>query len=295
METLDMTDNTDIFPANGTPEHRTMESHRPKIIMLGTGSAAVTRCYNTCFLLIDRGEALLVDAGGGNGILSRLEQAGHPASGIRNMFLTHAHTDHILGAVWVTRIVMQEMLKGRYEGTFNIFGHDKSLMVLSAICRMTLHKKYSDLIGDKVLLHEVHDGDTVSAGSFRLECFDIMSTKEKQFGFRTILSDGQSLVCLGDEPFNPADRKYAEDADWMMCEAFCLYADRDRFKPYEKSHSTAMDAGRLAQELGVKNLILYHTEDTDLPHRKARYSEEASGCFSGNVFVPDDMETVSLG
>lgn len=36
----------------------------------------------------------------------------------------------------------------------------------------------------------------------------------------------------------------------MMCEAFCLYADRDTFKPYEKCHSTALDAGKLAEELG---------------------------------------------
>ena len=94
--------------------------------MLGTGSAAVTRCYNTCFLMNDRDTNLLVDAGGGNGILSRLEKAGTDIRDIHNMYLTHAHTDHILGAVWVTRVIMQEMLKGRYEGTFDIFGHDKS-------------------------------------------------------------------------------------------------------------------------------------------------------------------------
>ena len=31
-------------------------------------------------------------------------------------------------------------------------------------------------------------------------------------------------------------RSYAEGADWLMSEAFCLYADRDRYHPYEKSH-----------------------------------------------------------
>ena len=31
------------------------------------------------------------------------------------------------------------------------------------------------------------------------------------------------------------NRRYIEGADWMMCEAFCLYADRDTFKPYELS------------------------------------------------------------
>ena len=43
-----------------------------KIIMLGTGSAMVTDCYNTCFLLKSENDCLLVDAGGGNG--SSLEQ-----------------------------------------------------------------------------------------------------------------------------------------------------------------------------------------------------------------------------
>ena len=42
-----------------------------EIIMLGTGSAMVTKCYNTCFALRNRNEYFLVDAGGGNGILSQ--------------------------------------------------------------------------------------------------------------------------------------------------------------------------------------------------------------------------------
>ena len=36
-----------------------------RLTILGTGSAFVTRCYNTCFI-IDCGESrLMVDAGGG--------------------------------------------------------------------------------------------------------------------------------------------------------------------------------------------------------------------------------------
>ena len=37
-----------------------------KLTMLGTGNALVTACYNTCFLLDEQGELLLVDGGGGN-------------------------------------------------------------------------------------------------------------------------------------------------------------------------------------------------------------------------------------
>ena len=46
------------------------------ITMLGTGSALVTECYNTCFVLSDGDEHFLVDGGGGNGILSQLKKAG---------------------------------------------------------------------------------------------------------------------------------------------------------------------------------------------------------------------------
>lgn len=80
----------------------------------------------------------------------------------------------------------------------------------------------------------------------------------------------------------------------MLCEAFCLYDDRERFKPYEKHHSTALDAGRLASKLNVKNLLLYHTEDKTLATRKERYTAEAQQVFTGCIYVPDDLEKIIL-
>lgn len=40
-----------------------------KLIVLGTGNALATHCYNTCFALQCGADYILVDAGGGNGIL----------------------------------------------------------------------------------------------------------------------------------------------------------------------------------------------------------------------------------
>lgn len=195
----------------------------------------------------------LVDAGGGNGILQQLQKAHIPLNGIHEIFVTHAHTDHILGVIWMIRVVAQAMQKGEYEGTLRVYGHDKVVKVLDWICRMTLPKKIVTRLGEDILLCEVENGGKFQAIGLEVECFDIASTKEKQFGFRTCLPDGQSLVCLGDEPYNECNRHYVEEADWLLCEAFCLYEDRERFKPYEKHHSTALDAGRLAAQLGVKN------------------------------------------
>ena len=137
-------------------------------------------------------------------------------------------------------------------------------------------------------------GGEFEALGMRVRTFDILSTKAKQFGFAAQLPDGTQLTCLGDEPYNPAADARAEGSDWLLSEAFCLHADRARFHPYEKHHSTALDAGRMAESLGVKNLVLYHTEDKTLATRKERYTAEAKEAFSGRVFVPDDLETIVL-
>lgn len=265
-----------------------------EIIMLGTGDAHATKCYNTCFILKDRNDLLLTDAGGGNGVLTQIEKAGICLNDIHDMYLTHAHTDHVLGAVWMVRFVAEKQLNGSYHGTMRVYGHSRVLHILESICRMTLSAKALNQIGKGVLLTEVGNGDTFDVGGMRIECFDIFSTKEKQFGYRARLSCGQTVVCLGDEPYNRLNRSYAEHADWLMSEAFCLYRDRDIFKPYEKSHSTALEAGAAAAELGARHLIIYHTEDSNLAERRRLYTEDARTRFSGDIIVPDDLETIRL-
>jgi ribonuclease Z len=265
-----------------------MQNKNNYITMLGTGNALATRCYNTCFTLHGEKGVLLVDAGGGNGILTQLEKVGMRCEDIRDLFVTHVHTDHLLGCVWMIRMALQ------FRHTLRVWSHKKVLDMLTIICRQILPQKEAEGIGSLVTMNYLRDGEQFEAGGFPLQCFDIHSTKDRQFGFTAQLSDGQRLCCLGDEPFSPECRHYAEGADWLMSEAFCLYEDRDRFLPYEKHHSTVLDAARLAEDLGVKNLILYHTEDQTLDTRRERYTMEAKTAFSGQVFVPDDLEIITL-
>ena len=264
------------------------------LTMLGTGNAAVTRCYNTCFALRCGKEVFLTDAGGGNAILARLQEAEISLAQIHSIFVTHAHTDHILGVVWVVRMIAQGMNAGKYSGELRVFGHAEALETLEWICRRTLPGKVCAHFGADILFCALEDGDAFTVLGMPGLAFDIGSTKTKQYGYRLELPDGQRLACLGDEPFAECTRGLVAGADWLLCEAFCLYADRERFRPYEKHHSTALDAGRVAAELGVKNLLLYHTEDSTLATRKAAYSAEAAVHFHGRIEVPDDLETVNL-
>ncbi len=265
------------------------------ITMLGTGNAMVTKCYNTCFFVtLEDGNIFLTDAGGGNGILRQLSETDFSWEKCHHMFVTHGHTDHVLGVIWVIRKVADLMNKGAYAGEFHIYGHDVVCDMLRQMTKLTLKKKDFAQLDARIFLHEVKDGEVRSFLGHSLTAFDICSTKAKQFGYMLTFPDGLRLTCLGDEPYNEHDRAYAEGADYLMAEAFCKYGDRDTFHPYEKNHSTVREASELAEKLGAKNLILYHTEDKTIATRKADYTAEAREYFHGTVYVPEDLEVIPL-
>lgn len=87
---------------------------------------------------------------------------------------------------------------------------------------------------------------------------------------------------------------YVAGSDWLLCEAFCLLFQADVFKPYEKHHSTVADAARLAQALGVSHLVLWHTEDRNVSERKTLYAQEARRYYSGELYIPDDLDVIRL-
>ncbi|MBS4858556.1 MULTISPECIES: MBL fold metallo-hydrolase [Eubacterium] len=265
-----------------------------KLIVLGTGNAMVTECYNTCFAIKNGKEYFMVDAGGGNGILRQLKKASVNPAHIHHLFITHGHTDHVLGVVWLIRQIASMMLDQKYKGTFKIYCHDALIKTVVTICDLTLQKKLTALFGSRILLVPVQDGQTEKILDYYVTFFDIHSTKLKQFGFTTMLRNGQKLTCLGDEPFNPLCKKYVLDTDWLLSEAFCLYSERDIFDPYEKHHSTVREACELAEEMKIANLVLWHTEEKNLQNRKKRYKAEGKQYFKGKIYVPEDLDIIKL-
>lgn len=265
-----------------------------KLTMLGTGNAAVTECYNTCFILEDKGQCLLVDGGGGNGILRQLKHVGYNWVDMQHIFVTHKHIDHLLGIVWMIRVLCQSMSRGSYQGDAYLYSHSEVLELLRDMAGQLLRGQEARVIDDRLHFVEITDGQTLDLIGHQTIFFDIGSTKAKQFGFCMDLDNGRRLVCCGDEPLCEAGRPYAQGAEWMLHEAFCLYSQADVFAPYEKHHSTVKDACETAEELGVKNLLLYHTEDRNIARRKELYAAEGKPYFSGNLWIPDDLESFEL-
>ena len=250
-----------------------------KLTMLGTGNAVVTACYNTCFVLQKGGRYFLVDGGGGNTLLLRLKQADIDWRQIRTVFVTHKHMDHILGILWMMRLICQGMARGEYEGDAVIYGHREVIGLLEDMAGKLLHEKQTQFIGRRLHLVAVEDGEQQRILGRPVTFFDIGSTKDRQFGFSMELGEEKRLTCCGDEPYHDCEERYVRGSDWLLHEAFCLSSQADVFRPYEKHHSTVADACRLAQSMGVKNLVLYHTEDKNIRDRKALYTQEGREFF----------------
>ena len=47
-------------------------------------------------------------------------------------------------------------------------------------------------------------------------------------------------------------------------------------------------------DLNVKNLILYHTEESHGIDRKRLYAEEGKKYYKGNIIVPDEFDELEL-
>ena len=262
-----------------------------KIIMLGTGHGFVWNLYNTCFLLENNGENLLVDTGGGVEIVKNLEKTGYSLKDINNIFISHCHTDHILGVLWIFK---------RMKGFF-VKENKKLTIYCNQEVKESIEKLYISVfpeptiraIKENVNIHILEDEETIEIAGKEITFFDVHPKGNQLYGFETILENGKRLIFLGDETCNPILYNRIKDADYVMHEAFCLDSEEEIFKAYEKHHSTVKSVCVEMDSLNIKNLILYHTEDTH-ENKKDLYTNEAKQYFKNNVIVPDDLEIIEL-
>lgn len=255
-----------------------------KITMLGTGHAVTSKCFNTCFVYENENGKMLVDTGGGQQLIFRLHEAGVNLEDISCVFLTHRHTDHLLGLPWLLRIKMH----GAKVQPLEIISHPELCQAAQSLLTL-LFPELPENIGREIRFTPVEHGEKLERLGREFTFYDTGADAARQFGFALTLSDGGSFVFNGDVPYCETNREIMGNASWLMHEAFCLEAEK---KDKMKHHSSVAGAAKYAALLNAEKLILVHGSDTE--NRKAVYTAEASNHFSGKIFVPDDLECIQL-
>lgn len=265
-----------------------------QLTALGTGYAVATQCYTTCFTISDGQEHFMIDTGGGSGVLTNLGKLGIAVNQVHHIFLSHRHTDHIMGAVWMLRMVGHGIERGTYTGQLHMYCHRELADGLIQMCKFMLPERLMPLFGKQIIFHCLSDGLTFDILGRRTTFFDTYSKKTKQFGVCLKLLNGKSFTYLGDEPYREECAQYVRGVDYLMHEAMCLESQEAQYHPHPIQHSTVKDAAECANRLHIGTLILHHTEDEHLAQRKQLYTEEARQHFGGDVWVPYDLDVFLL-
>lgn len=261
--------------------------------MLGTGNGGTLDLYNTCFVIQNEKGNYLVDTGGGIEIIKRLKQVNIDYKSIRHIFISHSHTDHILGIFWLFKKISRDAMHGLITEKINLYCNDVVYESIKGVAKYILPDKLMDAIYNVVNFVVLNDGDTHSINGVDYTFFDVHAKGTKLYGFECILNN-KKLAFLGDETLNPELYDKIKGFDYVMHEAFCLDSEENIFHAYEKHHSTTKSVSEIMNNLNIKNLILYHTEDTHKDNRKELYTSEAQTYFNGKVIVPDDLEIIEI-
>lgn len=263
---------------------------------LGTGHGSAKECFNTCFTLNKEHDYFLVDTGGGNGILTQLMKANIRIEDIRVIFISHSHLDHILGVIWIIRILAKGYLKKQYKKKIYIYGNDNVIKIIKQLIEMFIPKDFFLALAENIYLIEVMDGEETIVLNNRVKFFDIRAVKIIQFGFTMWINLNDRLTFIGDEVCSSyIEQDYVKNSKWLIGDAYMAGNEAEVYNPIKKHrHSTVKFISELSERLDVKNIILSHTIDNNLKERKEIFGNDAKQYFSGNIFIPDDLEKIII-
>jgi ribonuclease Z len=264
-----------------------------KIIMLGTGNGGTVNFYNTCFLIQNDCGNFLIDTGGGVELIKRLRAFNLNPVDIKNIFISHAHTDHILGIFWFFKKIGNFLLNGEITEKINVYCNDIVYEAILQVASCILPNKLIQNVFAAVNFIIVKDRDRHTICNVEYEFFDLKGRGTKQFGFEATFDD-KKFIFLGDETLNPLLYNKVRNSDYVAHEAFCLDEEEYIFHAYQKNHSTVKSVSEIMNILNVKTLILYHTEESHGTDKKRLYTKEAQQYFHGRVIVPNDLEIIEI-
>ncbi|NTU82644.1 MAG: MBL fold metallo-hydrolase [Chloroflexales bacterium] len=243
---------------------------------------------NTTCVEVRAGErCIILDAGTGLRQLSdSLALESTPPTAI-DLLITHTHWDHIIGFPFFAPIY-------RPDCRLEIYG----LLRTQSSLRATIANALSDPLMPvsmedlraELHFHEIHEGLCFELGpvrvstaranhpyralAYRLETDDAALVFIPDTGpFHTVLFGDERIDWTGEPTANSHDdlRELAEmrqrivelarDADWMLYDSQFTDAQYARFPHW--GHSTASQAREIAEDAGVKELLLFHHD----PHR----------------------------
>lgn len=257
-----------------------------RVIFLGTAAALpVADRGNTALAIVNDPDTpgLLIDTGGD--IYSALCRAKLAQDELSDLFITHAHIDHI-GSL--PSLIEGYRLGGRHS-PLHIYGLPEVIDITRQIVELFRYELTLDTWTFPVTFNPVEDGQRLPLGGMPAIIARMDHTLPSA-GLRLALPGGDFTYTSDTQP-TPAIRRLAQGSRALVTE--CTYLHEGVNYARVSRHMTALEAAQEATACGVEMLGLVHlgvaagwTPDD------AR--AEAAQAFSGNILIPNDGDNVNL-
>ena len=274
------------------------------MILLGTGGGPRPRKANSASaqVIVVNDAAYVIDCG--DGVARQLVSAGVRLAQLRHIFLTHHHSDHNADYGNLILLAWTSGLKTRVDcwGPPPLQEMTRHFMEMNAY---DIRTRIEDE-GRVPLQPLVHVHELVKAGPvFEDENVRVRAALVDHppvvpsFGYRFDAPD-RSIVISGDTKPSENLIELARGADVLVHEALYpagvdrLVAGVPNASSLKQSilshHTTAEDAGRVAQAAGVKTLVLSHfVPPDDATITDQMWSDAARKHFEGKIVVGKDL------
>ena len=273
-----------------------------RVTLLGSGAPPPTIDRFGPSTLVEVGpEKFLFDAG--RGALQRLYQLGLPFGDITGMFLTHHHSDHLVGFtdLWLTGWIGRPwglrtvpLKVWGPVGTHQLAEHLP--LAFATDIRVRSHSYPPD--GVKLESTEIAQGVVHQSGGVTITAFEVDHGGEQldAFGYR-IDYNGRSAVLSGDTTFNENLIRHAQGVDLLVHEVTHGMGDgfeRANLERIRRNHTVPEDAGivfaRTRPKLAVYTHILLFGDATAedlIPATRPSYD--------GPLVVGEDLMRFEIG
>jgi ribonuclease BN (tRNA processing enzyme) len=293
-----------LATATPAPAWAQVARGKTRLILLGTGGGPRPRQASSAsaqVIVID-GAAYVIDCG--DGVARQLVSAGVPLASLRHVFITHQHSDHTADYGNLLWLGWTAGLRTRVD-TWGPPPLAKMTRLFFEMNAADIETRVADEgrlpLAPLVHVHELTAGGLV----FQDERVKVTAALVKHppvvpaLGYRFDTAD-RSIAISGDTAPSDDLIALAKGADVLVHDALDvsgvdrLVAKVPNAATLKRSilshHTTAADAGRVAQAAGVKTLVLSHLVPPDDPAiTDAMWVDAARTHFRGTVIVGKDL------